>query len=121
MGRVVPVVSALCAAGVRVSVDTTRALVAEQAISAGATMVNDVSGGLADSRMMDVLARSFSPGLTAALGQSLVIDNRPSAGSVVGADLVAKSPPDGYTLLVTGSSNVVSSLLYKKLPYHQDS
>ena len=70
---------------------------------------------------MDVLARSFSPGLTAALGQSLVIDNRPSAGSVVGADLVAKSPPDGYTLLVTGSSHVVGSLLYKKLPYHQDS
>lgn len=58
MGRVVPVVSALCAAGVRVSVDTTRAMVAEHAISAGAAMVNDVSGGLADSRMLDVVARS---------------------------------------------------------------
>lgn len=58
LARVVPVVSALCTAGVRVSVDTTRALVAEHAIGAGAAMVNDVSGGLADSRMLDVMARS---------------------------------------------------------------
>ena len=69
---------------------------------------------------MDVLARSFSPGLTSALGQPIVIDNRPSAGGVVGADLVAKSAPDGYTLLVTGSFHVVGSLLYKKLPYQVD-
>ena len=58
LGRVVAVVSGLCAAGVRVSVDTTRAMVAEQAIGAGASVVNDVSGGLADPRMLDVIARS---------------------------------------------------------------
>ena len=50
-----------------------------------------------------VLARAFAPGLTAALGQPIVIDNRPSAGGVVGADAVAKSAPDGYTLGITGS------------------
>ena len=69
---------------------------------------------------MDILARSFGPGLTSALGQPIVIDNRPSAGGIVAADLVAKSPPDGYTLLVTGSFHVAGSLLYKKLPYQVD-
>ena len=54
--RVVPVVAELAAAGVPVSVDTTRASVAEAAIAAGATMVNDVSGGLADPRMADLVA-----------------------------------------------------------------
>ena len=55
---------------------------------------------------MDVLARAFAPGLTAALGQPIVIDNRPSAGGVVGADAVAKSAPDGYTIGITGSFHV---------------
>ena len=58
VGRVVPVVEALCAAGVRVSVDTTRATVAEQAIAVGASLVNDVSGAMADGRMLTVIARS---------------------------------------------------------------
>lgn len=66
---------------------------------------------------MDVLARSFGPGLTAALGQPVVIDNRPSAGGVVGAETVARSAPDGYTLGVSGSFHTVGSLLYRKLPY----
>ena len=56
--RVVPVVRALSEKGVRVSVDTTRAAVAERAIDAGAALVNDVSGGLVDARMFGVLARS---------------------------------------------------------------
>ncbi len=69
---------------------------------------------------MDILARSFGPGLSSALGQPIVVDNRPSAGGIVAADLVAKSAPDGYTLLVTGSFHVAGSLLYKKLPYQMD-
>ncbi|WP_461023839.1 dihydropteroate synthase [Thalassiella azotivora] len=56
--RVVPVVSALAAQGVAVSVDTTRALVAEAALDAGARLVNDVSGGLADERMAAFVASS---------------------------------------------------------------
>ncbi|MDR0417461.1 MAG: dihydropteroate synthase, partial [Propionibacteriaceae bacterium] len=55
-GRVVPVVAALAAAGVAVSVDTTRAAVAEAALAAGAIVVNDVSGGLADPDLPAVAA-----------------------------------------------------------------
>lgn len=69
---------------------------------------------------MDILARALSPGLISALGQPIVVDNRPSAGGIVAADLVAKSAPDGYTLLVAGSFHVAGSLLYKKLPYQMD-
>jgi dihydropteroate synthase len=58
VGRVVPVIGALAADGARVSVDTMRAEVAEQALAAGATIVNDVSGGLADPRILDVVARA---------------------------------------------------------------
>jgi dihydropteroate synthase len=58
IGRVVPVIRALAADGARVSVDTMRAEVAELALGAGATIVNDVSGGLADPRILDVVAAS---------------------------------------------------------------
>jgi dihydropteroate synthase len=59
--RVVPVVRDLVAAGVRVSIDTTRAEVAEQALAAGASVVNDVSGGLADPRMAALVAEARVP------------------------------------------------------------
>jgi dihydropteroate synthase len=58
IGRVVPVIATLAADGARVSVDTMRAEVAEQALAAGAVIVNDVSGGLADPRILDVVAAS---------------------------------------------------------------
>jgi dihydropteroate synthase len=60
-GRVVPVVRALSAAGVRTSVDTTRAEVAEAALGAGAVLVNDVSGGLADKNMAELVAEAGVP------------------------------------------------------------
>lgn len=60
-GRVVPVVRELSAAGVRTSVDTTRAEVAEAALEAGAQLVNDVSGGLADKNMADLVAEARVP------------------------------------------------------------
>ena len=59
--RVVPVIRRLTAAGVRVSVDTTRAVVADAALDAGATVVNDVSGGLADPQMSKVVAAAGAP------------------------------------------------------------
>jgi dihydropteroate synthase len=59
--RVLPVIRGLAAAGVRTSVDTTRAEVAEAAIAAGATLVNDVSGGLADMNMAQLVAESGVP------------------------------------------------------------
>jgi len=58
LGRVVPVIAALAAEGAVVSVDTMRSEVAEAALAAGATIVNDVSGGLADPRILDVVAES---------------------------------------------------------------
>lgn len=61
LGRVVPVIAALAAEGAVVSVDTMRAEVAEAALSAGATIVNDVSGGLADPRILAVVADAGAP------------------------------------------------------------
>lgn len=59
--RIIPVVSGLADAGVPVSVDTMRAEVAEQALAAGASLINDVSGGRADPRMIDVAVETGSP------------------------------------------------------------
>lgn len=65
----------------------------------------------------DVVARILSIKLGAALGQTIIIDNRPGAGSTIGADLAAKAPPDGYTLLMVSTTHVIGPFLYKSLPY----
>ena len=65
----------------------------------------------------DVPARIVAQRLSEALGQQVVIDNRPGAGGALGADAVAKAAPDGYTLLLTATTHVISASLYKKLPY----
>jgi tripartite-type tricarboxylate transporter receptor subunit TctC len=65
----------------------------------------------------DVPGRILTQKMSEALGQQVVVDNRPGAGSTIGADLVAKAPPDGYTLLTISNTHFVSAALYKKLPY----
>jgi tripartite-type tricarboxylate transporter receptor subunit TctC len=65
----------------------------------------------------DVPARIVAPRLAAALGEQVFVENRPGAGGTIGADFVAKSRPDGYTLLFTGTPHVISAWLYKSLPY----
>ena len=65
----------------------------------------------------DVPARIVAQRLSEALGQQVIIDNRPGAGSALGAEAVAKANPDGYTLLLTATTHVISASLYKKLPY----
>ena len=66
----------------------------------------------------DVIARQLSQGLGESLGQSVLIDNRPGANTIVGAEVTARSAPDGYTLLLAGSSTVVLNPAgYKSLPY----
>ncbi|HEY1460227.1 MAG TPA: tripartite tricarboxylate transporter substrate binding protein [Casimicrobiaceae bacterium] len=66
----------------------------------------------------DILARDVAKQLTETLGQSVVVDNRPGAGGNIGADLVAKSAPDGYTLLMgTVGTHAINPSLYTKMPY----
>ena len=65
----------------------------------------------------DVVARILGQKLGAALGGSFVIENKPGAGSTIGADLVAKAAPDGYTLLMISSTHTISPSIYKSLPY----
>jgi tripartite-type tricarboxylate transporter receptor subunit TctC len=69
-------------------------------------------GGFADTP-----ARLLAPKLSAALGRQVFIENRPGAGSTIGANEVAKSPPDGYNLLLTGTPHIVGPWLYKNLQY----
>src|SRR5436190_11285711 len=66
----------------------------------------------------DVVARLLSQKLTEAWGQPVIIENRAGAGGNIGADVVAKSAPDGYTLLMTSGSIVTANqYMYKKLPF----
>ena len=66
----------------------------------------------------DITARFIAPRMTELLGQSIVIDNRAGATGIIGAELVAKSPPDGYTLLMATASVVaINMVTYSKLPY----
>jgi tripartite-type tricarboxylate transporter receptor subunit TctC len=66
----------------------------------------------------DILARFLAQKLTDALGQSFVVENRAGAGGTLGNDFVAKSPPDGYTLLMGSASNLAVAVgMYKNLPY----
>jgi tripartite-type tricarboxylate transporter receptor subunit TctC len=66
----------------------------------------------------DVLARAVAQKLTESLGQPAVVDNRPGAGGNIGAELVAKSAPDGYTLLMgTVGTHAINPSLYPKMPY----
>src|SRR5215208_1123608 len=66
----------------------------------------------------DILARAIAPELSKAFGQQFVVDNRAGAGGNVGAEIVAKSPGDGYTLLMgTVGTHGINRALYEKLPY----
>jgi tripartite-type tricarboxylate transporter receptor subunit TctC len=67
----------------------------------------------------DILARQIGPKLTEAWGQPVIVENKPGANGNVGADFVAKSPPDGYTLLLTDVGGlVISASVYPKLPFN---
>jgi tripartite-type tricarboxylate transporter receptor subunit TctC len=65
----------------------------------------------------DVLARALGERLGQALGQNIVIESKPGAGATLGADFVAKSRPDGYTLLMGAVHHTIATSVYKKLPY----
>ncbi len=65
----------------------------------------------------DIIFRLLSPKMGEILGQQLVIDYRPGAGGNIGADIAAKSPPDGYTTLIAAASFLINPSLIKKLPF----
>ena len=66
----------------------------------------------------DILIRELGPKLTAALGQQIIVENRPGAGGNIGSEVVAKAAPDGYTLVMgTTATHSINQALYKKLAY----
>ena len=65
----------------------------------------------------DVLARALADRLGPALGKPVIVESKPGAGATLGADMVAKAKPDGYTLLVGAVHHTIASSVYKKLPY----
>jgi tripartite-type tricarboxylate transporter receptor subunit TctC len=68
----------------------------------------------------DLIARTLGVGMAKALGQSVIVENKPGAGTIIGTDMVAKSPPDGYTLVVASFAHAVNPSLIAKLPYAAD-
>lgn len=65
----------------------------------------------------DTLARSIAAEMTRTLGQAVVVENRAGAGGNIAAEAIAKSPPDGYNLLVSFTSHTINASLYKSLPF----
>ena len=65
----------------------------------------------------DVLARALAEKLQHSLGQPVIVESKPGAGATLGADYVAKSKPDGYTLLIGAVHHTIATSVYKKLPY----
>jgi tripartite-type tricarboxylate transporter receptor subunit TctC len=69
----------------------------------------------------DQIGRAFAEKMSQTLGQQIIVDNKPGANGMLGADFVAKAPADGYTILIgTNSTNAALKYLMKKLPYDQD-
>ena len=65
----------------------------------------------------DVVARVMAQRLTETVGQPFIVENRPGATGTIGSDIAAKSPPDGYTVMVNSATHVANAHVYKKLPY----
>lgn len=66
----------------------------------------------------DITARAVGERLSQALGQPVVVENRPGAGGKIGGEIVAKATPDGYTLLVNSSAHTANPALYKDMPFN---
>jgi tripartite-type tricarboxylate transporter receptor subunit TctC len=67
---------------------------------------------------MDIIARQVGPRLTERLGQPVVVENRPGASGNIGAEIVAKAPPDGHTIMVGANTLVIAAHLYQQVPFN---
>ena len=98
-----------------------RALLATAAALPGAAVAQDrplrIVVPFAPGGSSDVLARLLQPGLQAALGQTVVVDNRPGAGSLLGAEAVARSPADGTTVLLADLPFAIVPAVQERMPY----
>ncbi|MEO7725728.1 MAG: tripartite tricarboxylate transporter substrate binding protein [Burkholderiales bacterium] len=65
----------------------------------------------------DIIARLVAVKLSESLKQQVVIDNRPGASTIIGTDIVAKAPPDGYTIIIASNNHAINSALFAKLPF----
>ena len=68
----------------------------------------------------DLIARTLAVGMGKELGQPVIIDNKPGAGTIIGTDSVAKSPPDGYTIVIATFAHAINPSLVPKLPYNNE-
>lgn len=66
---------------------------------------------------LDILARTIAPKMTEALGQQVIVDNRPGASSIIGTEMVARAAPDGYTLILASNNHAINSALFAKVPF----
>ncbi len=66
---------------------------------------------------MDIIARTVGPKLAERLGQPIVIENKPGASGNIGAEMVARSTPDGHTLMITANTMLIAASLYRNVPY----
>ena len=73
---------------------------------------------IAAGSSVDIVARVVFEQLSTQLGQSIIVDNRPGAGTTIGSTLVATAEPDGYTVLVNSSAHTIAPALYPNLSYH---
>ena len=68
----------------------------------------------------DLVARTLAPGMSAVLGQTVIIDNKPGAGTIIGTEAVARSPADGHTMVVATFAHAINPSLQAKLPFDTD-
>lgn len=76
-----------------------------------------ILAGFSAGSTVDIMARLTGQKMTETWGQPVIVDNRPSAGGIIAAEIVAKASPDGHTLLSVSAGHAVSAALYKSLPY----
>jgi tripartite-type tricarboxylate transporter receptor subunit TctC len=94
------------------------------ALAAAAASAQTPSGGVTRivvpfgaGGVQDILARAISQELGTAIGRSVIVENRPGAGGTIGTAVVAKSAPDGHTLVLAAASHTINGSLHAKLPY----